>query len=282
MLLLLQAMRGCVTRAGDKVSPTIRRTVTASLLQLLAAPEDVTRGCAAGCLAALLPSLPEEELEPILADTLLEPGADTQQTHGRSSALAVLLSASPATLAPHQDKVVRTVLAHLAGDHVSIVTNGVRCAGYLVLDSVARAAAPPPAIVTPFVRSMNHSSNDVKVKPRKYSQCLKQLVQILVSQMISLLAKSQSSLLPAELLRTVVPTLISGTMEKNSMVRSCSETALVDVLQLRAGQQGQGAVLVLLDTGARESPTEIISKSLTKLATQPEDKTTVLDDTLLV
>ena len=166
LLLLLQAMRGCVTRAGDKVSPTIRRTVTASLLQLLAAPEDVTRGCAAGCLAALLPSLPEEELEPILADTLLEPGADTQQTHGRSSALAVLLSASPATLAPHQDKVVRAVLAHLAGDHVSIVTNGVRCAGYLVLDSVARAAAPPPAIITPFVRSMNHSSNDVKVKQR--------------------------------------------------------------------------------------------------------------------
>ena len=61
-----------------------------------------------------------------------------------------------------------------------------------------------------------------------------------------------------------------------------AEVALVDVLQLRAGQQGQGAVLVLLDTGARESLTEIISKSLTKLATQPEDKTTVLDDTLLV
>ena len=91
LLLLLQAMRGCVTRAGDKVSPTIRRTVTASLLQLLAAPEDVTRGCAAGCLAALLPSLPEEKLEPILADT--------QQTHGRSSNLAVMLAFSSATLA---------------------------------------------------------------------------------------------------------------------------------------------------------------------------------------
>ena len=36
--------------------------------------------------------------------------------------------------------------------------------------------------------------------------------------MISLLAKSQSSLLPTDLLKPIVPTLISGTMEKNSMV----------------------------------------------------------------
>lgn len=107
-------------------------------------------------------------------------------------------------------------------------------------------------------------------------------LQILVSQMISLMARDQSSLLPADLLRPLVPTLIAGTMEKNSMVRSCSETALVDVLQLRRGPQGQSEVLVLLDAGAKESLTEIISRSLTKLATQPEDKSSDLDDTLLM
>ena len=100
--------------------------------------------------------------------------------------------------------------------------------------------------------------------------------------MISLMARDQSSLLPAELLRPLVPTLIAGTMEKNSMVRSCSETGLVDVLQLRRGPAGQSEVLVLLDTGAKESLTEIISRSLTKLATQPEDKSSELDDTLLM
>ena len=53
--------------------------------------EDVMRDCGAGYPAALLPSLPEEKLEPILADM--------QQTHGRSSALAVMLAFSSATLA---------------------------------------------------------------------------------------------------------------------------------------------------------------------------------------
>ena len=100
--------------------------------------------------------------------------------------------------------------------------------------------------------------------------------------MTSMLAKSQTSLLPGEILKTFVPMLINGTMEKNSMVRSCSETALVDVLQLRKGPQGQSEVLVLLDTGAKESLVEITSKSLTKLATQPEDKSNVLDDTMLM
>ena len=51
---------------------------------------------------------------------------------------------------------------------------------------------------------MNNSSNDVK---------------ILLAQMISHLARSQSTLLPVEILKPVVPTLINGTMEKNSMVR---------------------------------------------------------------
>ena len=49
------------------------------------------RDCGAGCPAALLPSLPEEKLEPILANM--------QQTHGRSSALTVMLAFSSATLA---------------------------------------------------------------------------------------------------------------------------------------------------------------------------------------
>merc|ERR1719384_874317 len=265
----IQAMRGCVAKAGDKLSPTIRRTLTATLQQLLTSCEDVTRSCAAGCLASLLPALPEEELTPVMTDTVLldETSADWTVRHGRSATLAVLMAQSPVTTAPFKDKVSKTILSHMSGDHVNIVTNGVRSAGYLILDNVANSISSPPEIVTPFVRSMNHSSNDVK---------------ILVAQMISLLAKSQTSLLPTDLLKPIVPTLISGTMEKNSMVRSCSETALVDVLQLRKGPQGQSEVLVLLDTGARESLTEIISKSLTKLATQQEDKSTDLDDTLLM
>merc|ERR1719495_189076 len=260
----IQAMRGCVKRAGDKLSPTIRRTLTSTLLQFLISSEDVTRSCTAGCLASLLPALPEEELEPVMTDTVLadDPSQDITIRHGRSATLAVLMAQSPATALVHQDKLVKTILSQLAADHVSIVTNGVRSAGYFVLDTVNQGTQAPTEVVTPFVRSIYHSSNDVK---------------ILLAQMISLLAKSQTGLLPPELLKPLVPTLINGTMEKNSMVRSCSETALVDVMQLRKGPQGQSEVLALLDHGARESLVEISSKSLTKLATQPEDKNVLVD-----
>ena len=204
-----------------------------------------------------------------MTDTVLvdDNSLDWTIRHGRSATLAVLMAQSPDTAAQYKDKLAKTILSHLAGDHVTTVTNGVRSAGYLILDHVKHNTTAPTDLVTPFVRSINHSSNDVK---------------ILLSQMISLLAKSQSDMLPSDLLKPFVPTLINGTMEKNSMVRSCSETALVDVLQLRKGPQGQGQVLSLLDSGARESLVEIITKSLTKLATQQDDRNNVLDDTLLL
>ena len=84
--------------------------------------------------------------------------------------------------------------------------------------------------------------------------------------MISHLAKSSDSMLPNELLKPVLTCLVNGTMEKNSMVKSCrfvslylnkskrnktiypfssSETALVDVLHMRKGPQGQQQVLCL-------------------------------------
>merc|ERR1719391_1288814 len=48
----IQAMRGCVKRAGDKLSPTIRRTLTSTLPGLLTSCEDVTRSCTAGLLTS--------------------------------------------------------------------------------------------------------------------------------------------------------------------------------------------------------------------------------------
>ena len=112
-----------------------------TLLGLLTSCEDVTRSCTAGCLASLLPALPEEELEPVMNDTVLvdDPSQDMTIRHGRSATLAVLMAQSPATALVHQDKLVKTILSQFGADHVSIVTNGVRSAGYLILDTVTRS-----------------------------------------------------------------------------------------------------------------------------------------------
>ena len=127
----LQAMRGCVAGSGDKLSPSIRRGLTSCLLGLLTAAEDSTRLCSAGCLGALLPWLPAEELQPLLADTLLqdEPSLDWTVRHGRSAAVQVVLAASPTTVWG-QDRLVKTVLSQLAADRVPVASNGVRSAGY--------------------------------------------------------------------------------------------------------------------------------------------------------
>merc|ERR1711970_43773 len=93
----LQAMRGCVASSGDKLSPPIRRTVTTTLLSLIATGEDSTRSTAAGCLGALLPWLPEEEMQPIMSDILLQDDLSQDWTvrQGRSATLQVVLANSP-------------------------------------------------------------------------------------------------------------------------------------------------------------------------------------------
>ena len=50
--------------------------------------------------------------------------------------------------------------------------------------------------------------------------------QVLVAMMISHLAKSSDSMLPNELLKPVLTCLVNGTMEKNSMVKSCRFVSL--------------------------------------------------------
>lgn len=160
----IQAMRGCVSQAGEKVSPTIRRTLTTTLLTLITTSEDQSRSCGAGCLASLIPWLPEEELSPVLEVILSDdPGLDWTVRHGRSSVLAVLLAQSAKTVSQQDSRLVKTILSHLAADNVNVATNGVRSAGYLVLEHVNNNTSPPAQLITPFVRSMNHSSNDVKV-----------------------------------------------------------------------------------------------------------------------
>lgn len=116
---------------------------------------------------------------------------------------------------------------------------------------------------------MNHASNDVK-----------QMVAI-VSQFW---AKSRGSeILPAELLKTLLPMLVNGTKEKNSTVRSFSETALVSLLHLRNKNDKKASqdCLQTLPSGARDALQDVMNKVLHKVANQAEGKDEVIDDTLV-
>merc|ERR1712117_645399 len=120
----------------------------------------------------------------------------------------------------------------------------IRAIGYLFEFLIREDRELPVDLASPFAKMMNHSSNDVK---------------LLVTSM-------------ATHLRVLVPMLVNGTKEKNSAVKSSSETALVAVMAMRHGGEGQKKCLALLDSGAKDALSDVISKVLQRVANQPEGK----------
>lgn len=113
---------------------------------------------------------------------------------------------------------------------------------------------------------MNHNSNEVK--------------QVLASSTV-FLAKYLSCQIPIPFLKTLVPLLVNGTKEKNTIVKASSEQALVTVLKLRVDENLTQNLISVLDRGAKESLQDCISKVLKKILSQPDPKEEEFDDTLL-
>lgn len=68
---MLQALRGVITPAGDKMSEPLRKQIHTAMLQMLGYSEDVSRGAAAGCLGAMCRWLSPEQLDTTLNDHML-------------------------------------------------------------------------------------------------------------------------------------------------------------------------------------------------------------------
>lgn len=268
---MLQALRGVLTPAGDKMTDPMKKQVFATLSSMLSHPEDVTRNAVAGCFGALLRWLTPEQLVVAFNDHLLcnDVNADWVLRHGRSAALFVALKESPATVynPKEKDRVCTVILSYLAADRVQIVMNGVRACGYLFQYLMNDSQPVPQQILSPFVRSMNNNSNDVK--------------QLLARVCIHLARNIPPENMSPELLRALLPMLVNGTKEKNGYVKANSELALIAVLRLRQGEEEHQRCMAFLDAGAKESLSDVVSKVLRKVLSQPEGKIEELDDTLL-
>lgn len=75
---------------------------------------------------------------------------------------------------------------------------------------------------------INHSSNEVKQGMCRACQYVAE----------TLSAASSGALVPVEVARPLLPMLVNGTKEKNQVVRSSAEMALIAILQLKEGEQG--------------------------------------------
>ncbi|XP_067680434.1 stalled ribosome sensor GCN1-like [Haliotis asinina] len=255
---MLQALRFCLAGAGSKMSESIRKQLTSTLSGMLGSGEDSTRMVAAGCMGVLCGSLGEVELGTVMLDYLLEVGGslDWQLRHGRSVALGVALKTCPdKILTPQYVKSVTKVIMDLSSaDRIPICQSGLRGIAY-ILQHQNKTGELTPELLAALIKGMKHDSNDVKQ---------------LVGRVATYLAQSVEEPLPQSLVKPLIPPLVNGTKEKNTMVRASSEYALVAMLHMRQGDAVLQSTMSCLESGMQESLKETVNKTLKKLAGQPQ------------
>lgn len=239
---------------------------------MLGHPEDITRSAVGGCLGALCKWLPKEQLNDAFSNYLLKDDSNDDWTlrHGKTAALFVALKQSPTIVytTEYELKICKMIITNITSDKIPIASNAIRAASYLFQYCLNEEIPLPQQVLTPFVRSINHSSNEVKQLLVKYCNYLAKTVPM---------EKTTQ-----EFLRPIIPMLVNGTKEKNGYVKSNSEIALIAILRLRSGDEVHQKCGAILDSGARDSLNEVVSKVLRKVAaTQPIGKEEELDDTLL-
>ncbi|XP_077995202.1 stalled ribosome sensor GCN1-like [Glandiceps talaboti] len=265
---MLQALRGVISGAGQKMGEANRKAITSTLLGMLAIPEDVSRLCAAGCVGALCKCLPDNELVPLLDDHLLGKlnFKDWMLRHGHSIAVAVALKEAPERiLAERADAIMTSAMSNATTDRIPICVSGIRSLGFLMNHYMTQGQPVQQSIISTFVKSMNHSSNDIKVS---------------AAQMIHYVTRESSTPLDMSVIKPLVIVLVSSAKERNTMVQASSEQALVSLLKLREGDDLFQTVLKELNTIPSENLNEI-SKRLHKVANQPMMPEDEIDNTLL-
>ncbi|CAK1582375.1 unnamed protein product [Parnassius mnemosyne] len=263
---MLQALRSIITGGGEKMSEQLALSILTTLTSpaLLAHPDDPPRSAVGGCLGALLHCLPVAHRDAAVQHHVLgsAPDADWLLQHGRSCALFVALKESPDHIyrEPFEEKVERALLNHLASERPQVACNAVRGMGYLMRYLLANQRQVPPNILSQFVRSMNHSSNEVKQ---------------LMARASSLVGREAAP----DVLRVLLPALVNGTKEKNTYVRANAELALRTVLRLPHDPAFHQQCMSLLDEGAREALSDVVARVLRRAHTDGRDED--LDCTLI-
>lgn len=270
---MIQALRCVVEPAGNKMSDGVRRGLVTTLVGLLTHDDDSTRLCAAGALGVLLPWLPADELHTLLTQHVLEDNCNSDWTirHGRSAALFSALKAAPAKLldVAQPDEISSTLLSYLSSDRLALVENAMSGVSFFITYQLISGGSVPMSLLQPFAKLINHNSNEVK-------QGMCQACQYAAES----LAAANGSLLPIDVARPLIPMLINGTREKNQVVRSSAEMALIALLQLKEGDQGIQVMLSALEGGGRESLNDVINKCLRRATYIPVTPAEI-DPTLL-
>jgi hypothetical protein len=151
---MLHALRLCITPAGDKMSDSVRRQLTSTIVSMLGLADDSCRSTAGACLGVLCAWLPNDELNSIAKDHLLDDDLTVDWTlrHGRSVALRISLKEASNRLIKEEwiERICKTLIAFINSDRVPIVINGMKGSAYLIKQYLLKSEVPPQALLTAF------------------------------------------------------------------------------------------------------------------------------------
>ncbi|KAE8291635.1 eIF-2-alpha kinase activator GCN1 [Larimichthys crocea] len=269
---MLQALRFVIQGAGSKVDPAIRKNITTTLLGMLGHDEDATRMASAGCVGELCAFLSEEELKSVLLQHILADvsGVDWMVRHGRSLALAIAVKSAPEKLCgkDYCDTVTETILANATADRIPIATSGIRAMGYLMRHHLRTEGVNSVSqrIITQLVKCLQNQSSDIR---------------LVTERVVWWVFKDPATpSMEVSLIKPLLKSLLDNTKDKNTSVRAQSEHTIVNLLQLRQGEETMQAITAILDSASNDLLSECHRRSLKKIASLP-DSNEEIDDTIL-
>ncbi|KRF82708.1 stalled ribosome sensor GCN1 [Drosophila virilis] len=266
---MLHALRSIITPSGDKMSEPIKKQIFSTLLGLIGHQEDITRNAVGGCLGAMLKYMPSAQISDFLNNCILADNSEDAFTkHGYTIILFVALKECPKEVLapPFYDRVIGKISVNILSEKVPIACNAVRAATYLLEYKLIERDDPPNSLIVALARAMNHSSNDVK--------------QLVAKSCIHLAKNLSPDQIHLDVLKILVPTLVNGTKEKNGYVKSNSELALISILRLRSDETTFKKTCEVLETGAKDSLSDVVSKLLKRVTVHAAVKEEDLDETL--
>lgn len=246
-----------------------RRSLVQTMTQYGTSTEDSCRKQAASCLGSLCRVLPSEELATISSQYMFDSSnQEWTNTHFRVVSIQVALKeAAPALVPNHLKEMEVTLSQTITSDKMPIIEASCRAVGYMIIHCARTNNKMPANLLTSLAKSLNHPSNEIKQLVGQVIQCVAHEVD-----------------LPVSMAKPLIPMLVNGTKEKNTVVRANSEFALITLLKIINEERSDTFIKMeaALDVGARESLQDAYQKTLLRTALKSNIPYEDMDDTMLM
>jgi len=226
----LLALRLCIQSGGKKMKANIKTELLEMLEDHVTSDCDVIATLSAGCLASLLKYVEQDQLEQVFQNHMQNANcssASWEVLQTRSTLVAVAMKESyDQVCLNHQNEIVQIIQQFTSVDRVQIVNNGIRAAVYMILHQLTNddEQIVNNQLVDCLKKGLQHALGDVKIEScRSISWMSHQIYNL-------------NKKIPFSLMKELLSDLLQMCRERNIMLRSSSETAVVTMFSMHTQQ----------------------------------------------